>query len=121
MLTVNYGNGQWIVKTVKALVKKNKYLSFFSYLWQLSRLVKRRVIYQQKFFREACMNIKNIAVQTFAAAGCLLFLAGCASQAPAPENSDSSVQDINPGERSIITPPSGVQQSGKTDIQEKNI
>lgn len=62
------------------------------------------------------IKIKLIKFFIFA---CLLFLTACA--ASVKEEDSGTVQDIQPGERSIIQPPSSQPAQPARQIEERNI
>lgn len=68
------------------------------------------------------MQIKHFLLKTFLPLACAVFLYGCAASNPdSGQSNNSSVQDITPGQRSIIQPPNAGAPSGQSDIKEKNI
>lgn len=64
------------------------------------------------------MNFFNCAKKSLLPVACLFLLSGCGAP-PAPVEDPGGVQDIQPGEKSVITPPS--HQAAPTGIEERNL
>lgn len=54
------------------------------------------------------------------AAPLIFVLAGCGASTPLPQGPSDGVQDINPGDKSIIQPPDA-NSAGSSQLEERNI
>lgn len=50
----------------------------------------------------------------------LFVMSACGASAPAPAHDSGAVQDINPGDKSIIQPPAA-RNAGGSQLEERNI